>query len=203
MPYPVLYPTISLRTLPPLTYYTLPSTTLPSHPLPYLPTLAPLSYPCIPYPPLPLHPFPCPLPYHIHLDRSRGRNVSFPTSTLTLPYSTLPSPTVPTPPLPYATHILPTFPLLYPRIPSTPLISPALIPYPTVPSPLLPYPLLPSPLFSHLPLFHPPAYPMLPSPPVYHALPKDSEQVKGQDVLVPECIGAEIVWCKTSFGGLK
>ena len=24
-----------------------------------------------------------------------------------------------------------------------------------------------------------------------------------QDVLVPECIGAEIVRCKTSFGGLK
>ena len=63
LPYPVPYPTISLRTLPPLPYYTLPSTSLPSHPLSYLPTLAPLSYPCIPYLPLPSHLLPCPLLY--------------------------------------------------------------------------------------------------------------------------------------------
>ena len=90
------------------------------------------------------------------------------------PFPTLPSPPLPSQhPLPYATYLLPTFPLLYPRIPSTPLISPALIPYPTVPSTLLPYPLLPSPLFSHLPLSPPLAYPTLPSPPVYPALPED------------------------------
>ena len=118
-------------------------------------------------------------------------------------YSILPLLYRPNIPLPYATHLLPTFPLLNPRIPSTPLISSALIPYHTLPSPLLPYPPLQSLLFSHLPLSPPLAYPTLPSPLVYPALPKDSEKVKGQDVLVPECIGAEIVWCKTSFEGLK
>ena len=130
------------------------------------------------------------LPYHIHPDRSRGRNVSFPTSTLTLPYSTLPY--RPNTPLPYATHLLPTFPLLYPRIPSTPLIYHILL-YPPLSSPtissLLPPPLIPS--------------PSVPYAPISSGLPCSTQRfktVKGQDVLVPECIGAEIV---SSFGGLK
>ena len=148
---------MSFRTLPPLPYYTLPSTTLPAHPLPtYLPShpaFLTLRSPRIPSPPLASPPLSPTLPYHIPPDRSRGRNVSFPTSLGYLNPSLLypPLPYRPNTPLPYATHLLPTFPLLYPRIPSTPLISPALIPYPTVPSPPLPSPLLPSPLFSRLP----------------------------------------------------
>ena len=212
LPYPTLYPTL---TYPPdsgpyPSILSLPY--LPLHPYTTLafPTLRSPRIPStrLPSPPLaspPLSPLPCCLPYHIPPDWSRGRKVSFPTSlgylNPSLPYPPLPY--RPNTPLPYATHLLPTFPLLYPRIPSTPLISSVLIPYPTVPSPLLPYPLLPSPLFSHLPLYPPLAYPTLLSPPVYPALPKDSDEDKGQDVLVPECIGAEIVWCKTFFGGLK
>ena len=107
---------------------------------------------------LPSAPLACPplsptLPYHIHPDRSRGRNLSFPTSTLTLPYSTLPY--RPNTPLPYATHLLPTFPLLYPRIPSTPLIYHIIL-YPPLFSPtifsLLPPPLIPSPSVPYAPI---------------------------------------------------
>ena len=222
---------------PPLSSLTLPSPTLPypsglSRPYPTIRFLL-LLFPRIPSPtylpshpyhtlafstirsprtPSPRIPFPVPyptLPYHIPPDRSRGRNVSFPTSIGYLNPSLLYPPLTcrpNTPTLRYQSTSCLSFPLLYsriPRIPSTPFIFPGLIPYPTVPSPLLSYPILPSPLFFHLPLSPPQAYPTLPSPPVYSALPKDSEQVKGQDVLVPECIGAETVWCKTSFGGLK
>ena len=57
-------------------------------------------YPTLAFPTLRSPPLSSTLLYHIHPDRSRGRNVSFPTSTLTLPYSTLPSPTIPTTPYP-------------------------------------------------------------------------------------------------------
>ena len=73
-PLPYNIPPVSLA--PTLLYSLLYYSSLASHP--YLPTLA--SYPCIPYPPLPSHPLPCPLPYRIPPDRSRGRNVSFRTS---------------------------------------------------------------------------------------------------------------------------
>ena len=58
-------------------------------------------------------------------------------------------------PLPYATHLLPTVPLLYPRIPSTPLIYHILL-YPPLSSPtifsLLPPPLIPSPSVLYAPI---------------------------------------------------
>ena len=169
---------------------------LASPPLPTYPRTLILPLHSLPSAPLASPPLSPTLPYHIHPDRSRGRSVSFPTSTLTLPYSTPPPPPSQHPP----TLRYPSTSYLSIPLPSHPIHSahfPALIPYPTVPSPLLP-----SPLFSHLPLSHLLANPTLPSPPLYPALPKDSEKVKGQDVLVQECIGAEIVWCKTSFGGL-
>ena len=83
--HPVPYPTISLRTLTSLPYYTLPST-IPLH-LSYLPTLTPLSYPCIPYPPLsshplPSHPLPCPLPCPIISLRTGLGSETFPSLLL-------------------------------------------------------------------------------------------------------------------------
>ena len=188
---------------PPLSSPTLPFLSGPSYPYPTIlsllllfprissPTyLAPLSYPCIPYPPLP-----SPVPYHIPPDRSRGRDISFPTSlgylNPSLLYPALLSPHPPTlryPSTSYLSTLLPSHP-----IHSAHLVCPNNLSYCT----------LPSPLFSHLPLSPPLAYLTLPSPPVYPALLKDSEKVKGQDVLVPECIGAETVWCKMSFEGLK
>ena len=131
-------------------------------------------------------------------DRSRGRNVSFPTSLGYL------NPSLVYPPLPYRTNT-PTIRYASTSYLSTPLhshpIHSAQLPCPNT----LSYCTLPSPtLSSHLlSLSSPLAYPTLPSPPVYPALPKDSEKVKVKDVLVPECIGAKIVWCKMSFGGLK
>ena len=151
---------------------------LASPPLPTYPRT-----PILPLHSLPSAPLACPplsptLPYHIHPDRSRGRNVSFPTSTLTLSYSTLPY--RPNTPLPYATHLLPTVPLLYPRIPSTPLIYHILL-YPPLSSPtissLLPPPIIPS--------------PSVPYAPISSGLPCSTQRfktVKGHDVLVPECI---------------
>ena len=207
------------------------NTTIPSHPLPYLPSLALLSYlafptlcsplTCplaspalsltLPYPSglsspypailssyyfslaspplptyprtpiLPLHSLPSaplaspphapPLPYHIHSDWSRDRNVSFSTSTLTLL-----SPTVPTPP--------PTL-----RYPSTSYLSTPL-PWHPIHSAHLP---CPNPL-SYLPLSHLLVYPTLPSPPVYPALPKDSE--KNQR---PRCFGTRMYMGRNSL----
>ena len=176
------YPTIPSRLL---LFPRIPSPTyLPLHPYP---TLAFTTLRSAPLASSPLSPT---LPYHIHPDRSRGRNVSFPTSTLTLPYSTLPY----RPNTPYPTLPIYFLPFHSSTLASHPLRS-STISYCTLPSPPLS-----SPLFSHLPLSHPLAYLTLPSPLVYPVLPKDSEQVKGQDVLVPECIGAEIV---SSFGELK
>ena len=155
-PYPTLSPTLPYSSGLYRSYPTILSPLLIFlHLLPYLPT-----YPRTPILPLhflssaPLASFPSPaptLPYHSPPDRSRGRNVSFPTSLGYLNPSLLypPLPYRPNTPLPCATHLLPTFPLLYPRIRSTPLTSPALIPHPTVPpfsshllsSPTSPYPL--------------------------------------------------------------
>ena len=124
-------------------------TYLPSNPYPTL-AFPTLRSPCIPSP-IPT------LLYHIHPDQSRGRNVSFPTITLTFPYSTLPSLTVPTPPTlrfpstSYLSTLLPLHPIhsahlpcpnTYPAVPSLPLPSPPI-------SSLLPPPLIPSP-GSHL-----------------------------------------------------
>ena len=127
------------------------------------------------------------LPYHIHPDRSRGRNVSSPTSTLTLPYSTLPSPTIPTPPTQrnpstsYLSTPLPSHPIHSAHLPCPNTLSYCTLPSPPLPShsisSLLTPPLIPS--------------PSVPYAPISSGLPKDSE--KGQDVLGPECIGAEIV----------
>ena len=53
--------------------------------------------------------------YHIHPDRSRGRNVSFPTSTLTFPYYSLPyrpnTPTLRYPSTSYLSTLLPSHPI--------------------------------------------------------------------------------------------
>ena len=136
------------------------------------------SLPSAPLGSLPLSPT---LLYHIHPDRSRGRNVSFPTSALTLPYSTLPSPTVPTPP----TLCYPSISYLFKLLPSHPIHSahlpcPNILSYCTLPSPPLPSP----PLSSFLPT------PLIPSPSVLYApissgLPCSTQRfrkVKGQDV---------------------
>ena len=170
LPYPLPYhippdspaPTL-LYCRNPLYYSSLASPTyLLSHPYPTLafPNLSSLTS-------LPSYPLPCPLPYHIPPDLSRVRNVSVPTSLSYLNRFLLYPPLL-SQHLPFVTHLLPTFPLLYPRIPSTPFISRALIPYPT----------LPSPLFSHLPLSRTLVYPT-PTSRVYTALPKDSK--KGND----------------------
>ena len=133
------------------------------------------------------------LPYRIPPDRSRGPNVSFRTSLGYLNPSLLypPLPYRPNIPLPYPTHLLPTFPLLYPHIPSTPLISLVLIPYPTVPSPLLPSPLLPSPLlpsplFSHLPLY----LPYVPYAPISSGLPCSTQRFRKSQR--PRCPGTRM-----------
>ena len=106
IPYPLLplipYPTITLRTLSPLPYYTLPSTTLPSHPLPSYPR-TPIPILCSPHLSSPT--LPCPLPYHIPPDRSRGLNVSFPTSLGYL------NPFLLYPPLPFHPSTLASHPL--------------------------------------------------------------------------------------------
>ena len=139
IPYPTLSPTLPYPSGLSRLYHTILSPLLfPC--IPSLPTLIPPSYPCIPYRSLPSHPLP---------DRSRGRNIFFPTSLGYLNPSLLYPPLSyhPNAPLHYATHLLPTLPLFYPRIPSTSLISPALIPYRTAssPSPTLSSHLLSSP----------------------------------------------------------
>ena len=121
---------------------------LASPPLPTYPRT-----PILPLHSLPSAPLACPplsptLPYHIHPDRSRGRNVSFSTSTLTLPYSTLPY-------RPNTPH--PTLPIYFLPFHSSTLASHPLHSS-TISSCTLPSPPLPSLLFSHLPLSHPLAY---------------------------------------------
>ena len=124
---------------------------------PYPTILSPLLlFPRIPSPPtyprtpiLPLHSLPSApllpltLRYHIPTDRSRGQNISFPTSlgyhNTSLLYSTLPyRPYIPTPPptlcYPSTSYLSTPLPS---TIPPTPLISPTLIAYLTVSSPLL------------------------------------------------------------------
>ena len=154
LPYPVPYPTISLRTLPSLPYYTLfstipriPSPTyLPSHPYPTL-AFPTLRSPRTPSPRIP-SPAPYPtLPYHILPDRSRGRNVSFPTSlgylNPSLLYPPLPSQhphTLHYPSTSYISSPLPSHPIhsTHPRCPNT-------LSYCTLPSPTLSSHLLSSP----------------------------------------------------------
>ena len=192
IPYPTLSPTLPYlsrlsRPYPTilsllLVFPHIPSPTyLRSHPYPTL-AFPTLRSPRIPYPAL---------PYHIHPDQSRGQNVSFATSLGYLYPSLL------YPPLPYQ-HPYPTHPstsYLSTPLPSHPIHSthlpcPNTLSYCTSP---LPPTLSSHPLSSST------------SPPISSSLPCSTQRFRknGQDVMVPECIGAEIVWCKTSFGGLK
>ena len=100
LPYPLPYHIPPDSPAPTLLYSSFYYSFLASPPLPIYPRTPILPLHRLPSAPLASPPLFLTLPYHIHPDWSRGRNVSFPTSTLTLPYSTLLSPTAPTPPYP-------------------------------------------------------------------------------------------------------
>ena len=89
-------------------------------------------------------PVPCPtLPYTSRPVYGPKRFLPYLYLNPSLLYPPLPSQQPP--PQPYATHLLPTFPLLYSRIPSTPLIYHILL-YPPISSPLLSSPTSPYPI---------------------------------------------------------
>ena len=202
--FPTLYPALPYPwTLQPLThlYSPLYYPSLASPPLPTYPCTHILPLHSVPFAPLaslPSHLLSCPLPYHIPPDRSRGRNVSYPTSLGYL------NPCLLYPPLlsqhPH-TLCYPSTACLSTPLPLHPIHS-AHLPCPNI---LFYYTLLSSPtVASHL--LSSPTSPTIPYAPISSGPLFSTQRFRKSQrprCLVPECIGAKIIWCKMSFGGLK
>ena len=106
----------------------------------------------------------------------------------------LPSPLPPSHPLPLYPPTLPYGTLCSHLLPSTASLLYPILPYG-------PHLTLPSPAPSSLPSLNTtgkdrPKWP-------FRSGQKVQEKSKGCNVLVPKCIGAEMVWCRRSFGGVK
>ena len=162
LPFPQPYHIPPDSPAPTLLYSPFCYSSLASPPQPTYPRTPILPLHSLPSAPLASPPLSPTLPYHIHPDRSRGRNVSFPTSSLTIPYSTLPSTTVPTPPTQrfpstsYLSTPLPSHPIHSAHFPCPNTLFYCTLHSPPPPSPsiscLLPPPLIPSPSVPYAPI---------------------------------------------------